>query len=341
MISVPKRAAHRPTKTSNDKYYHACSSFAAMLIEEQDAIDFKMGSRDWCYHLEGKNIITKADFDVAENLINDLRKSGKLPLNFTIDDNSRSAVGVVIKDDSIKVTLAAWEQGMLNSVNSYCPSLLSDHTGIHIELMVEKKGLRSLYAAMCKKYQIPITNGKGQSDINSRVDLMRRCHRAHRQGKKVHLLYCGDFDPYGLVISSGLMNNLKTLTPATHIDPSFINIDVFGLTYDYIIKHDLVWVDNLFTASSKKTKIGLDNPKHPDHNKDYVQTYLKKYCDGGKNPRKVEANALINDIVAGRELLQKTIDNLISPQQLIDYNESLLESRHELKKTFKDLWKDA
>ncbi len=338
MIAVPKRAAHRPTKASNNKYYRDCSSFAAMLIREQELIDFKMGSRDWCYHLEGKNIITKAEFDVGEKLITDMRKGGDLPLDFTIDDDSRAAVGVVIPDNDTETTLDDWKRGMMDSVDSHCPSLLSDQTGIHIELMVEKTGLRSLYAAMCKKYQIPITNGKGQSDINSRVDLMRRCHRANMQGKEVHLLYCGDFDPYGLVISSGLMDNLKTLTPATGIDPSFINIDVFGLTYDYIMKHNLVWVDNLFTASSKKTKMGLDNPKHPDHYKDYVQTYLKKYCDGGKNPRKVEANALINDIAAGRKLLQDTIDKLVSPQQLIDYNESLLDSRHELKETFEKLW---
>ena len=45
-----------------------------------------------------------------------------------------------------------------------------------------------------------------------------------------------------------------------------------------------VWINNLETASGKR----LDDPKHPDHKKPYVQDYIREF-----GVRKREANALV------------------------------------------------
>ena len=56
--------------------------------------------------------------------------------------------------------------------------------------------------------------------------------------------------------------------------------------------------ENLITSSGGR----LDDPKHPDHGKDYVQRYLDEY-----GARKVEANALVVRPEAGRELCREAI----------------------------------
>jgi len=42
----------------------------------------------------------------------------------------------------------------------------------------------------------------------------------------------------------------------------------FGLNKDFIERNRLTWIDNLETSSGKR----LDDNKHNDHNKPYVQT---------------------------------------------------------------------
>jgi hypothetical protein len=46
----------------------------------------------------------------------------------------------------------------------------------------------------------------------------------------------------------------------------------------------------------------LEDPRHPDHSRPYVQDYLRQY-----GPRKVEANALVTRPKAGRELCRQAI----------------------------------
>ncbi len=338
-LVIPKRKRGRQAKGATFKYWRDMIKFAAQLSREQRKIDFKIGTRGWCYRLEGDNLITKGQFDDAVAVITLARKAGLLPINFSAADPKRIAKSVITADElSPDDEMERWKNAMLDSVDNYSPELLTDQTDIYFEVMVEKSDLVGLFLPICKKYQIPITNIGGQPDINSRVNAIKRCYYKHLENKKVVLLYCGDHDPSGLVISGALMNNLKSLQKATGIDPSFIEFDIFGLTYEYIIENNLVWVDNLETGNKelKKRGIGLDHPDHPDHNKKYVQEYLSKY-----GARKVEANALLKDIHKARMLLEDTILKYIDPNALTDYENSLIESRNDLKKVYEKIWSAA
>ncbi len=335
-MEIPKRKTGGQTKAKQVKYNQDMTLFANALINEQSSIDFKIGTRGWCYFLEGKKLISKGDFDLAVAKISEARKNGLLPVDFSAEDIKRKAINVVYADDDVEDTLEAWENAMMESVEKYIPTLLSDQTEVHFEVMVEKTDLVGLFKPVCEAYQIPITNIGGQPDINSRVKAIRRCNYARHAGKKAIILYCGDHDPSGLAIANSLMHKLKTLATGTGIDPTFIDIDVFGLTYDYIMENDLVWVENLDTGSSKKTGHGLGDPEHADHYKPYVQDYIELY-----GVRKVEANALLKDIPKARQLLEDSILKYIDKNALSEYEESLLESREELKNTFDALWNAA
>ena len=110
------------------------------------------------------------------------------------------------------------------------------------------------------------------------------------------LLYCGDHDPGGLQISGQLRSNLAELSGAVGWSPERLKIDRFGLNKTFIEKQELTWIDNLRTAK-KKPPNDLADPKHPDHQKAYVQDYLRQF-----GPRKCEANALVTRQAAARQL---------------------------------------
>ena len=85
--------------------------------------------------------------------------------------------------------------------------------------------------------------------------------------------------------------------PDINIDD--VIIERFGLNYDFINLNHLSWIDGLSTGSGKR----LDDIGHRDHNKPFVQNYLKDYCPAwvppvdarapGTGARKCEANALV------------------------------------------------
>jgi hypothetical protein len=100
--------------------------------------------------------------------------------------------------------------------------------------------------------------------------IMFKRHEA--EGRQDVLLNCCDHDPGGLNISEFLRSNLNDLARAVNWRPNKLIIERFGLNYDFIEAQRLTWIDNL----------------HPDHNKPYVENYLKQF-----GARKVEANALV------------------------------------------------
>lgn len=137
------------------------------------------------------------------------------------------------------------------------------------------------------------------------------------------LLYCGDHDPGGLCISEFLRKNLEDLSGAVGWDPAALIIDRFGLDYDFVEQLGLTWIDNLETSSGER----LDDPRHRDHRKPYVQNYLT--CFGA---RKVEANALIVRPEEGRGLCRQAILKYLPETAPHDYEQRLQPHRDALKK---------
>jgi hypothetical protein len=66
---------------------------------------------------------------------------------------------------------------------------------------------------------------------------LQRFARRERQGKRCVLLYCGDHDPGGFQISLNLRKNFSDLTPSVGWSPEHLDIQRFGLNYDFIEEH--------------------------------------------------------------------------------------------------------
>ena len=175
-------------------------------------------------------------------------------------------------------------------------------------------GVFSLFEKPTGEFNVPLVNIGGWSDVNSRVEMMRRFAYWERRGKKCVLLVFVDHDPGGLLIAVFLRKNLADLSKAVGWKPDKLNIDRFGLKPDFIRRHRLRWIDNLETSSGER----LDDPNHNDHNKDYVQSYIKKF-----GARKVEANALVVCPEAGRALCRQAILKYVSQSAVDAYDRRL------------------
>jgi hypothetical protein len=168
--------------------------------------------------------------------------------------------------------------------------------------------------------------------MRQRAEYARRFKEAEEQGLTCVLLYSGDHDPDGLRISDFIFENLRSLRNINWkdgkdgYDPENLIIDRFGLNYDFIIRNNLTWIDNLITGSGKN----LASPSHPNHKMAYVQEYLAKV-----GARKCEANALVKRPDSGRELCRQNIEKYVGPDALKRFEAKRQEVAEELR-AFRD-----
>lgn len=295
--------------------------FIKMLMKTQEQIGFKLSARGWGYELEGAGLITKAELDKVENLINYCRKNGVLPVDFTAEEEGRIFSGIEIPEDITPIQfMGRYLSAAMDSENYYTPDWW-EREEYYIQMLVEKIDLKSMFEPICRKYHIPIATSKGWSSILQRAEYTRRFKQAEERGLKCILLYCGDHDPDGLRISDTIRKNLYDIQFISWGDggegynPKNLIIDRFGLNYDFIINNELLWIDNLITGSGRN----LADPNHKNYHMDYVQDYLRNI---GK--RKCEANAILKKKVEGRELCKMAIEKYIGTNAIMRFRQKRL-----------------
>ena len=102
----------------------------------------------------------------------------------------------------------------------------------------------------------------------------------------------------------------------------------FGLNADFIEANGLSWIDNLETSSGGR----LDDPRHTDHRKPYVQTYIREF-----GVRKCEANPLVVTPEAGRQLCRDAILQYVPPPKAVRaYQAKLGSARKQLRSALRD-----
>lgn len=308
-LTFPRRPRGRLSPAKAAEYADARAAFCAAILEIRASLDFSIGSRGWCYILE-EHGLDKGDFDAAQALISDCRKTGELPLNICAEDDAREFVNLeridrTSPDDEAAAVLSYVSKAHLH----YKPASFWDYQTCYVQMLVEKVDLKSLFAPVCAEYAIPLANARGNADINSRAAMMQRFAEKEAGGKRCILLYAGDHDPAGLRISDFLRKNLADLSGATGWTPDRLVIDRFGLNADFIAANGLTWIENLETGSGAR----LDNPRHPDFAKAYVQDYLAQF-----GARKVEANALVTRPAAGRQLCRDAILKYVDDAGALD-----------------------
>jgi hypothetical protein len=316
--------------------------FAEHLNDLQSVIDFKVSSRGWCYLMEQAGHINKSQFDKVDAAIKRCRVEGILPVDFVAADASRAFYGLEIpsEGDVTDIIPVILDQ-VLIGYEWYTPDWWEGED-VYIQCLVEKIDLKTMFAPVCEEYHIPIANAAGWQSILQRAEYAKRFSEAQAQGLQCVLLYCGDFDPDGLRISDAIRKNLKQLADVRWhdgvrgFDPQDLTIERFGLNYDFIVKNNYSWIENLATGAKHGVK-DLSNPEHTNHWLPYVQDYLRDY-----GPRKCEANATVTTPTIARQLMRDTIENYLGHDALnrFEGKRSVIQAKYELQLTELDILSD-
>jgi len=319
---LPKRGKGRQSPREEALYKLQVARFCDRLLQIQSTMDFKVGSRGWCYILEDHGL-RKGDFAAAQEFISSARKTGLLPIDICAPDESRETTfWEDVTTDTPEKFAGDWIYTLSRVHEAYSPISFWEYQDYYIEVVVEKIDLRTLFAPVCKEYCVPIANACGWVDINQRAGIMERFKRWEDAGKQCVLLYCGDHDPAGLNISDGFMDLFEEMQGSVGWNPGRLTIDRFGLNKKFIDANNLSWIDNLQTSSGGD----LASKTHPDHHKPYVQDYLKRF-----GARKVEANALVVRPQQGRQLCRDAILKYVDPDGIEAWQSDLEDAREEVR----------
>jgi hypothetical protein len=159
---LPKRQRGRQTAAAELEYSERVAVFCALVLEIQSTMDFAVGSRGWCYILE-RHGLRKGDFDAAQRLINECRRTGALPLDICAEDSSRETVGIERLDSNdVEAEVTSWVDHLRNHAHEqYVPTSFWDDLDVYVEVGTEKLDLRNLFEPVCKEFHVPVTNFKG------------------------------------------------------------------------------------------------------------------------------------------------------------------------------------
>jgi hypothetical protein len=332
------------TRRSRSVTTPTCKPSPTGSWKSSPTVGFRCGSRGWCYILEEEAGLTKADFDDEQKAMVECRKRCLIPINFFVEDEGRAADGLEDLDiDSPRHFCDSYARVARDCWKEYTPISFWDYQSVYIEIFVEKIDLKTLFLPVCQEFKVAISNIQGGIDLNQRALAMLRFKKWEAKGKRIILLYCGDFDPPGVLISTCLMRNFAELEHATMRDedgdvtpidwsPRNMVIDRFGLNKDFIMANRLSWTHNLITSSGKD----LADRNHPNHDDAYVQDWLR---DVGV--RKCEANALVTRPDAGRDLCRRAILKYLDKKGVREYERELERRRQEVRGLMPEFLRDA
>lgn len=295
-LIFPRRRKGRQSQAATEAYDYEVQQLRSWMRAYVMRLGFAPSSRGWCYALESAGAITKAEFDLAIRTIASLRKAGSIEFSLVAADDARALDGfdAVSAEASPEDFLINHIKRAIKQSQHYRPVSYWEHQTYYPIVMVEKCDLVGLFRPVLPR-PVKIFNSRGFADVNSRVELIRELIWAEEHELEPVLLYCGDLDPAGLMISDTLRGQLTEIADTLGYEYLHsLTIERFGLNAEQVDAYNLTWIDNLITSSGKD----LSHPKHPDHDKPYVRDYISE-----NGVRKVEANALIAAPELGRQLM--------------------------------------
>ncbi|MCP9784152.1 hypothetical protein KBY83_12660 [Cyanobium sp. WKJ7-Wakatipu] len=304
---LPRMGSGRVSEARRQHFHAQVQEVVVWMRQYVRRLGFAPVARSWLYALESEGKITKGDFTWASKWLADRRKEGLIPFELVGADTTRQLTGHDNFDEEAtpREYINRQLRDSLEQAAMYWPSSYWKHQTNYPILWSEKKDVLKLF-----KPELPDAirrfAGKGQADVNSRLAVVQECQWAQENDLQPVILYVGDHDPSGIKISDGIAGNLRQIAKVEDWECGLDEMESdgrivrFGLNADFINNARLLWIDGLETARDEaKGTNDLANPRHPDHGKDYVQSYLLEF-----GPRKCESNALIANPTAARALIR-------------------------------------
>jgi DNA-directed RNA polymerase subunit RPC12/RpoP len=287
----------------------------------------KYSGRGWCYLLEGLGKIDKDEFAKCEKAINDCRKIGLLPIDFTAEDQDETRRFAGIHEASNPTVLLENLRNDINDMLETLPIYTTDYwidEKYYLMMCVEKGDLRNLFKPICDEYHIPIVSSKGWAPILLRYHIAKLCIKAEDRGLAPVLLLFYDHDPAGLKITNSFRKGLHDISRSVGWRPLGIIIERFGLNREEIEKYNLTWIENIKTGSGREAR----DP-----------AYIREFGN-----RKCEANALFkNDetLKAAEKICRAAIEKYYGADALERFHEKEKKSKGKLNEVYDNpVWDD-
>lgn len=161
------------------------------IIEEYQADGYILTLRQLYYQLVSRAVIPNKQSEYAKlsNVLKEGRMGGIVDWN-AIEDRLRKPDSPSSFENPEEILKAAITQYQL-------PRMENQRT--YLEVWVEKDALSGVLKRVTEKYHVPILVNRGYSSASAMYDsFMRFVSNGARQGRKVKVLYLGDYDPSGL-----------------------------------------------------------------------------------------------------------------------------------------------
>ncbi len=223
------------------------------------------------YQLSTRDKVDKSEkgYDQAQNHLKQMRFKGIIPFSYFADSSRYQ-----IKPDSYGNMY-----DFLNTMQDYYRRDFWNSQGVYIEIWVEKDALRSVFAPVTKKYDVPLMVAKGYSSLTFLYEAAENIKYQQGNGKQVYIYQFGDHDPSGVNAGEKIHETLRLLCDG-------IIYERIALTPEQITKY------NLQTRPTKKS-----------------DTRSKGFDD-----ESCELDALPPDVL--RELIKNCIEQHINPDDL-------------------------
>jgi len=241
------------------------------------------------------------------------RMDGRLPMD-CFADNSRQVIGSFNEDFLTPQELIDARIDYLRATardyNEYIPRWYSQPN--YIEIWIEKDAMVGTFQSILEGYEVRIVPMKGFASLTFLYDTLQRLIRHQSEGKSIHVLYYGDFDPSGDYMDKDLQNRMKEM--GFNITNNHGSFERIAVTPKQIKQYDLPYDPDEITS----IKMGDDT-----RTKGFLKKYGKLYA--------VELDALpalIPDVFRQNLVIDKVeryFDNDIYQRLLIKFPSSDIE----------------
>lgn len=126
-------------------------------------------------------------------------------------DHERQTLGSTDYTETNVEDAVETAKSAIRSWASYYNKNRWENQPIYPEVFIEKKALQGVFDEPCRKWDVALNPCKGYPSLTFLYDAKQRFERAQDEGKKVIILYFGDYDCSGEDIPRSISDNLERM----------------------------------------------------------------------------------------------------------------------------------
>lgn len=180
------------------------------IIEEYQEQGYVLTLRQLYYQLVSRDVVPNkvAEYAKLSTLLKEGRMGGIVDWS-AIEDRLRKPNKP-----------SAWDspRDILEACSSQFQLPRQEGQNIHLEVWVEKDALSGVLSRVTKKYHVPIMVNRGYSSVSAMYESYMRFATANEEGKKIKILYLGDYDPSGLDMIQDIKKRIEEFSVGDDMD---------------------------------------------------------------------------------------------------------------------------